>query len=167
MLLISIAGNLNTSSSVLCPGMERRGGEGTSNQDLILDDMVTAVQVTYPRITRGWNFIFGFDRQQEPWKRQSVRESSRESSREHTGEHSREHLKYDYDWIIIQVLLVTGGQDSGWNPIASTEVYCPSAGRWRKVRGGALPRPMAGVRVVTLNNRVLLFGMKGLLIQCH
>ena len=42
----------------------------------------------------------------------------------------------------------------------STEVYRPSIGEWREVPGGALPRPMHGVHVVTLNNRVLLFGEK-------
>ena len=41
--------------------------------------------------------------------------------------------------------------------LSSTEVYYPSAGEWREVPG-ALPRPMEGVGVVTLNNRVLLFG---------
>ena len=64
----------------------------------------------------------------------------------------------------IQVFLVTGG----WSPecpecpepLASTGVYRPSAGQWKEVPGGALPRPMYGVRVVTLNNRVLLFGEK-------
>lgn len=56
------------------------------------------------------------------------------------------------------MFLVTGGYDSDWEPIASTEVYRPSAGEWREVIGGALPRPMQEVRVVTLNNRVLLFG---------
>ena len=61
------------------------------------------------------------------------------------------------------MLLVTGGQDSSWNPIASTEVYPPSAGEWREVPGGALPRPMSGVRVATLNNRVVLFGEKCIL----
>ena len=54
---------------------------------------------------------------------------------------------------LFQALLVTGG----WG-LSSTEVYRPSAGEWREVPGGALPRPMWGVRVVTLNNRVLLFG---------
>ena len=60
----------------------------------------------------------------------------------------------------MQVLLVTGGQDSRYKYRDSTEVYRPSAGEWREILGGALPRPMAGVRVVTLNNRVLLFGEK-------
>ena len=59
----------------------------------------------------------------------------------------------------MQVLLVTGGW-TGKEHLASTEVYRPSAGEWREVPGGALPRPMDEVRVVTLNNRVLLFGDK-------
>ena len=44
--------------------------------------------------------------------------------------------------------------------LASTEVYRPSAGEWREVPGGALPRPLRAMHVVTLNNRVLLFGEK-------
>ena len=57
------------------------------------------------------------------------------------------------------MLLVTGGWKR-WPVefLASTEVYRPSAGEWREVPGGALPRVMEDVRVVTLNNRVLLFG---------
>ena len=56
-------------------------------------------------------------------------------------------------------MLVTGGSVST-EFRASTEVYRPSAGEWREVPGGALPRPMDGVRVVTLNNRVFIFGEK-------
>ena len=63
------------------------------------------------------------------------------------------------------MFLVTGGADSSWELLASTEVYRPSAGEWREVPGGALPRPLRGVRVVTLNNRVLLFGEK-LILNC-
>ena len=62
------------------------------------------------------------------------------------------------------MLIVTGGLSDvlegmgiDFQPLASTEVYYPSAGKWREVPG-ALPRPMEGVRVVTLNNKVLLFG---------
>ena len=55
------------------------------------------------------------------------------------------------------MLLVTGGY-TGQERLASTEVYRPSAGEWREVPGAELPRPMMGVGVVTLNNRVLLFG---------
>ena len=67
---------------------------------------------------------------------------------------------------LFQVLLVTGGWDSSYHFLVSTEVYRPSAGEWREVPGGALPRPMGYVRVVTLNNRVLLFGKKIILICC-
>ena len=52
---------------------------------------------------------------------------------------------------------VLEGMGIDYQPLASTEVYYPSAGEWREVPG-ALPRPMGGVGVVTLNNRVLLFG---------
>ena len=58
------------------------------------------------------------------------------------------------------MLLVTGGLDSRIQDLASTEVYRPSAGEWREVPGGALPRPMLEMRVVTLNNRVFSFGEK-------
>ena len=57
------------------------------------------------------------------------------------------------------MLLVTGGH-TGQEDLASTEVYRPSAGEWREVPGGALPRPMVRLRVVSFNNRVLLFGEK-------
>ena len=66
----------------------------------------------------------------------------------------------------FKVLLVTGGMEysyewRGYNEyVTSTEVYRPSAGEWREVTGGALPRPMGQMGVVTLNNRVLLFGQK-------
>ena len=60
------------------------------------------------------------------------------------------------------MLLVTGGW--GNRDLRSTEVYRPSTGKWREVPGGALPWPRYGVRVVTLNNRVLLFGEEIILI---
>ena len=56
------------------------------------------------------------------------------------------------------MLLVTGGRDSSDKNLASTEVYRPSNGKWREVPGGVLPRPMTDVSVVTLKNRVFLFG---------
>ena len=62
------------------------------------------------------------------------------------------------------MLLVTAGYSLGRGYLASTELYRPSVGEWREVPGGALPRPMEGVRVVTLNNKVLLFGEKIILI---
>ena len=62
------------------------------------------------------------------------------------------------------MFLAPGGYDSSWEYLSSTEVYRPSAGEWREVPGGALPRPMNGMHLVTLNNRVLLFGEKIILI---
>ena len=83
--------------------------------------------------------------------------------------HDNERVKFNLIFIkhslnIIQVLLVTGGTVSNMNQLASTEVYRPSAGEWREVPGGALPRPMTDMGVVTLDNRVLLFGEKILII---
>ena len=68
------------------------------------------------------------------------------------------------------MLLVTGGVEyldyyTMQEVLASTEVYRPSTGEWREVPGGALPRPMFILRVVTLNNRVLLFGEKFILLD--
>ena len=61
-------------------------------------------------------------------------------------------------------MLVTGGFGVKEH-LSSTEVYRPSAGEWKEVPDGALPRPMRAVRVVTLNNRVLLFGEKIILTE--
>lgn len=55
--------------------------------------------------------------------------------------------------------MVTGGWDIAYQSLASTEVYRPSAGEWLEVPS-ALPRPLDGVSVVTLNNRLFLFGEK-------
>ena len=62
------------------------------------------------------------------------------------------------------MLLVTGGINSRVELLASTELYYPSAGVWREVPGGTLPKPMEEVGVVTLNNKVLLFGEKVILM---
>ena len=62
------------------------------------------------------------------------------------------------------MLLVTGGWDSDREYLASTEVYRPSTGEWREVPGGVLPRPMDGISLVTLNNRVFLFGEEIILV---
>ena len=56
-------------------------------------------------------------------------------------------------------MLVTAGMDTNYDHLSSTEVYYPSAGEWREVPA-ALPRLIGGMHVVTLNNRVLLFGEK-------
>ena len=56
------------------------------------------------------------------------------------------------------MFLVTGGM-KGSETLSSTEVYRPSVGEWRDYGDyGALPKPMAYMRVVTLNNRLFLFG---------
>ena len=49
---------------------------------------------------------------------------------------------------------MTGGYD-GYNTLDSTEVLRPCSGWQYSAR---LPRPMRGVRVSTVDNRVLLFG---------
>ena len=67
-------------------------------------------------------------------------------------------------FILPQILLVTGGYDD--NYLDSTEVLRPASGcqeitsasGWQEITSARLPRPMAGVRVSTVNNRVLLFG---------
>ena len=67
-------------------------------------------------------------------------------------------------FILLQILLVTGGYDD--NYLDSTEVLRPASGwqeitsasGWQEITSARLPRPMAGVRVSTVNNRVLLFG---------
>ena len=68
--------------------------------------------------------------------------------------------------IIYQVLLVTGGFGI-YDPRSirsSTEVYYPSAGEWTQV--GDLPRAMAGLSAVTLNNKILVFGEMIILALC-
>ena len=60
-------------------------------------------------------------------------------------------------FILPQVLLVTGGHDGDSNKLDSTEVLRPGSG-WQEITSARLPRPMFGVRVSTVQNRVLLFG---------
>ena len=55
-----------------------------------------------------------------------------------------------------QVLLVTGGYD-GDNRLDTTEILRPGSD-WQVITSARLPRPMWGVGVATLDNRVLLFG---------
>ena len=55
-----------------------------------------------------------------------------------------------------QVLLVTGGYD-GNNRLDTTELLRPFSG-WQEITSARLPRPMYGMRVATLDNRVFLFG---------
>ena len=75
---------------------------------------------------------------------------------------SSQHACRQYDVMIIvifilpQVLLVTGGRDAG-NILDSTEVLRPGSD-WQEITSASLPRPLQGVRVITVDNRVLLFG---------
>ena len=51
---------------------------------------------------------------------------------------------------------MTGGRD-GDNNLDSTEVLRPGSD-WQEITSAILPRPLYGVRVSTVDNRVLLFG---------
>ena len=59
-------------------------------------------------------------------------------------------------YISPQVLLVTGGYD-GDNRLDSTEMFRPGSD-WQEISSARLPRPMSGVGVTTVDNRVILFG---------
>ena len=53
---------------------------------------------------------------------------------------------------------MTGGRDGGAAySLDSTEVLRPGS-EWQEITSARLPRPMLNVRVITVNNRVLLFG---------
>ena len=52
---------------------------------------------------------------------------------------------------------MTGGYDDGLNNLDSTELLRPGSD-WQEITSARLPRPMRGVRVSTVDNRVLLFG---------
>ena len=56
-----------------------------------------------------------------------------------------------------QVLLVTGGWNSNAVRLDSTELLVPGFGFWR-LTTGLLPRPMAGVRVATVDNILYVTG---------
>ena len=55
------------------------------------------------------------------------------------------------------MLLVTGGRDGYDNYLDSTELLRPSS-NWQVITSARLPRPMTGVRVNTVDNRVILSG---------
>ena len=55
------------------------------------------------------------------------------------------------------MLLVTGGYDEHINYLDTTELLRPGSG-WQEISSARLPRPMYGVRLSTVDNRVLLFG---------
>ena len=51
--------------------------------------------------------------------------------------------------------MVTGGSDGIY--LDSTELLMPGS-VWQEITSARLPRPMNGVSVATVDNRVLLFG---------
>ena len=51
---------------------------------------------------------------------------------------------------------MTGGYD-GDNRLDSTELLRPGSG-WQEITSARLPRTLRGVRMSTVDNRVLLFG---------
>ena len=55
------------------------------------------------------------------------------------------------------MLLVTAGEDSNDENLASTELLVPGAGSWR-LATGMLARPMDGARVATVANTLYLTG---------
>ena len=56
----------------------------------------------------------------------------------------------------MQVLLVTGGQDSNFDYLDSTELLLPSANSW--TTSAALPSPRDSLRGATLDNKVIMTG---------
>ena len=56
----------------------------------------------------------------------------------------------------MQVLLVTGGWDSNYNDLDSTELLLPSATSW--TYSAALPSARYGLRGATLDNKVVIAG---------
>ena len=61
---------------------------------------------------------------------------------------------YNTSW---QVLLVTAGEDSNDENLASTELLVPGSGSWR-LAAGLPPRTVDGVRVATVANTLYLTG---------
>ena len=52
---------------------------------------------------------------------------------------------------------MTGGHGGDNNNLDSTEVLRPGSD-WQEITSARLPKPLQGVRVITVNSRVLLFG---------
>ena len=59
------------------------------------------------------------------------------------------------DTFNSQFLMVTGGYDGSPSRFDSTEIFNDNV--WKTVTA-TLPAPMLGLRVATINNRVLAFG---------
>ena len=52
---------------------------------------------------------------------------------------------------------MTGGLGAGRNILDSTDLLRPGSD-WQEITSARLPRPMHGVRVTNVDNRVILFG---------
>ena len=52
---------------------------------------------------------------------------------------------------------MTGGYDDDYKTLDSTEVLRPGSD-WQEITSARLPKQLQGVRVITVNNRALLFG---------
>ncbi len=57
------------------------------------------------------------------------------------------------------MFLVTGGYDYDGSDdyLDSTEIYDPDSGSWRA--GAALPSPRSILRAISIDNRILIFGI--------
>ena len=56
----------------------------------------------------------------------------------------------------MQVYLVTGGWDSSYNDLSSTEILTDGSQSWSIV--GPLPNAVEGLRGVSYNNRIIMTG---------
>ena len=56
----------------------------------------------------------------------------------------------------MQVYLVTGGWDSSYNDLSSTEILTEGSQSWKVV--GPLPYAVRGLRGVSYNNRIIMTG---------
>ena len=54
---------------------------------------------------------------------------------------------------------MTGGQQNpGLNRLISTEKFVEGSSKWREVKGGELPSARLGLKGISLNNNILMFG---------
>ena len=60
--------------------------------------------------------------------------------------------------IIFQTFLVTGGMDSSYNDLSSTELLVETSAAW--ILTGELPTPREGLRGANIDQRVLMTGSK-------
>ena len=60
--------------------------------------------------------------------------------------------------IIFQTFLVTGGWDSSYNDLSSTELLVETSAAW--ILTGELPTPRYGLRGANIDQRVLMTGNK-------